>query len=157
MKLPKEDFRADARRSAEEGAWRLWIETAVHCLFQIQTLGFKLIVLIPGHYPLFSPVDRAVEGYTRGGGSSEVFVLTDRMYDESGRSGDHAAAFETSLMLALEPELVDLQELDRDPEVTPVGVLGEDPRVRASKEFGERILARFAEIVRARISEMQGP
>jgi creatinine amidohydrolase len=41
---------------------------------------------------------------------------------------DHAAKNETSLMLTLRPELVDLTRLGADRAVWPQGVGGEDPR-----------------------------
>jgi creatinine amidohydrolase len=154
MRLDKAKLQADAERSRAEGGWRLWRELMVHTLFQIQTLGFRLIVPIPGHYPLFKPLEDSVEAYKYAGGTSEIFVLKDHMYDESGKAGDHAAAFETSLMLALEPDLVDLGRLDPDPEIAPTGVLGADPRFGASREFGEKILERFTELVRGRLASM---
>ena len=50
---------------------------------------------------------------------------------------DHAAAIETSLLLHLAPECVDVGELDADPSVAPQGVGGDDPRTDASARFGE--------------------
>ena len=149
--LEKPAFLADADRSRQNGGWRLWEELVVHILFQIQTLGFRQIVLIPGHYPLFGPLDRAIAAYKQKGGASSTIVLTDPMYSEALDAGDHAAAFETSLMLALAPDLVDLNELDPDPSIPPVGVLGKDPRQFASREFGEKILAKMTSLIAERI------
>ena len=145
--LDKSAFQADADRSRQNGGWRLWEELIVHILFQIQTLGFQSIVLIPGHYPLFGPLNRAIAAYQQKGGTSRALMLTDKMYSDEYDAGDHAAAFETSLMLALAPELVNLDELNPDPAVSPVGVLGEDPRQYASREFGEKILAKMTSLV----------
>lgn len=145
----------DAKRSADEGGWRIWKELVVHMLFQIQSLGFRVIVPIPGHYPLFHPLDEAIDTYHAKGGSSDVFVLKDHMYDESGNAGDHAAAFETSALLALEPDLVDVSALDSNPDIPPTGVLGEDPRIHASREFGEKILDRFTSLVRTELQERE--
>ena len=49
---------------------------------------------------------------------------------------DHAAAIETSLLLHLAPDTVDLGELDPDPAAWPQGVGGDDPRTNASERFG---------------------
>ena len=49
---------------------------------------------------------------------------------------DHAAAIETSLLLHLAPDTVDLGELDPDPAAWPQGVGGDDPRTNASETFG---------------------
>ncbi len=153
MGLSKAAFQADADRSRDNGGWRLWEELVVHILFQIQTLGFRMVVLIPGHYPLFGPLDRALSVYKSQGGICEAIVLTDQMYSEKLDAGDHAAAFETSLMLALAPELVNLEELDPDPGIPPLGVLGQDPRTNASRLFGEKILAKMVELVDQRIKK----
>ena len=49
---------------------------------------------------------------------------------------DHAAKNETSLMLALRPDLVDLAQLPADRAIWPQGVGGEDPR-DATAEHGQ--------------------
>ena len=49
---------------------------------------------------------------------------------------DHAAAIETSMLLHLAPDTVDLGELDSDLTVWPQGVGGDDPRTHASEAFG---------------------
>jgi creatinine amidohydrolase len=53
---------------------------------------------------------------------------------------DHAARNETSLLLALRPDLVDLAQLADDRVVWPQGVGGEDPR-DATAAYGEECLA----------------
>ena len=50
---------------------------------------------------------------------------------------DHAAAIETSLLMHLAPETVDMGALDPDPTVVPQGVGGNDPRTHASETFGK--------------------
>jgi creatinine amidohydrolase len=71
-----------------------------------------------------------------------------------GESGSHADPGETSMILALRPELVRLDRAEFSPEVPeygvltrqvflehfPHGVIGADPH-RASAEVGERVLA----------------
>ena len=46
-----------------------------------------------------------------------------------------------STMIALHPDLVEMENLDPDPEVWPVAVGGEDPRVHASAERGKKAIA----------------
>jgi creatinine amidohydrolase len=50
---------------------------------------------------------------------------------------DHAAAIETSLLLHLASDTVDLDALDPDPAVAPQGVGGDDPRTHATAAFGK--------------------
>lgn len=154
MGIEKQAFQADAQRSRQKGGWRLWEELTVHAFFQIETLGFKTIVAIPGHYPLFEPLDRAVNTYYSQGGNSPIFTLKDQLFSEDGNAGDHAAMFETSLMMALYPKLVDMNRLDSDMTKPNIGVLGEDPRCYASKEFGFKILSRFEDIIKCHIKKI---
>jgi len=141
----------NARRSGKNGGWRLWEELLVHVLFELESFGYKCVVAIPGHYPLFGPLDRAIAAYQAQDGTCDVYPLKDTMYDDTGTSGDHAAKFETSLMLALRPELVDLSRLSPDLTQPNIGVLGEDPRTEASADFGRKILDKFAALVEARM------
>jgi len=71
---------------------------------------------------------------------------------------DHAAMNETSLMMALHPELVQMERLSPDPAQWPVGVGGRDPRLYASPELGERALAlqvaRMAGILRQALAKL---
>jgi creatinine amidohydrolase len=53
---------------------------------------------------------------------------------------DHAAMNETSLVMALRPELVQMDRLAAAPDKFPVGVGGRDPRAHASREFGEKAI-----------------
>lgn len=142
MKLKKKDFMEDAKRSKKNGSWENWENIMVHTFFQIQTLGFKAIIPIPGHYPLFIPLDNAIEKYKNQGGKCQVFSIRDDMYDKD-YPGDHGAKFETSLMMALSPELVDMKQLDDDTNNPNWGVLGDDPRIYASEEYGRKILKKF--------------
>ncbi len=145
--VPKELLRKNAERMEREGGWRLFRENVRNALFEVESLGFERVVVVPGHYPEHGPASEAIEAYTRNGGALRTLVLPDSRYDESGTAGDHAAAFETSMMLALRPELVDLEALPSDGEVW--GVLGDDPRVHASAEFGWRIVNRLCDVARA--------
>jgi creatinine amidohydrolase len=146
--IEKQAFIKDAERGKNYGEYELWEKLLLKTLFQIETLGFKAIVLVPGHYPLFRSVDKVIKQYISEGGSCKILKLSDFSYERDGYSGDHAAAFETSITMALYPELVDLNELDDDLSKPNIGVIGRDPRVHASKEYGDLILQRFSEITK---------
>lgn len=150
MQLSRTRLEAEAKRSQANGGWRLWEELVVHTLFQCESLGFKLIVPYVGHYPMQHPAARAVETFRAQGGGADVLVLTDHLVAR----GDHAAAFETSLLLALAPELVDLGELSpADP--VHLGVVGEDPLRHASVEIGRQAVAKFEAIVGERLATLR--
>ena len=42
-------------------------------------------------------------------------------FDAAGLSGDHAGKWETSLMMAVDPAMVDLGEIERNPDYKGVG------------------------------------
>jgi hypothetical protein len=64
-------------------------------------------------------------------GTPEYFLGLD-----AGYHGDHAATFETSLMMHYFPEMVELNRLGSAPHQ---GVHGADPKVHASAEEGQRL------------------
>ena len=70
-----------------------------------------------------------------------VLVSSIRDFPEGSwlTQNDHAAKNETSLMLAIRPDLVDMGQLPQDRHVWPVGVGGEDPR-DAGAGYGEELL-----------------
>ncbi len=146
MALSRSRLESEAKRSITNGRWRLWQEVIVQTLFQSESLGFDLLVLYPGHYPMHTPVARAVETFKSKGGVSDVFILTDHLVAQ----GDHAAAFETSLMLFLASDLVDLSALSPTDSMH-LGVLGEDPLEQASAELGRSTVAQFLTIVQEQI------
>lgn len=153
MNLDKKKFEIDAERSIKSGGWRLWKALMLKSMFEIETLGFEKIVLIPGHYPLFVPLRQVIKTYTESHGKCSILMLTDHMYSEKGDSGDHAAMFETSLIMALYPDMVDINQLSGDLDELPIGVVGKDPRLFASPEMGFSILEKFVSIVRSYIEE----
>ncbi len=71
---------------------------------------------------------------------------------------DHAAANETSLVMALRPELVQMERLPADPDKWPLAIGGKDPREFASPEFGRKAIAlqteRMAKILREALSRL---
>jgi creatinine amidohydrolase len=110
-------------------------------LAQLARAGFGIVV---GHG--HGPSTRAfAEGHDEWRDSFGLETLTcwgsDVDREGLGIQVDHAAMNETSLMMALHPDLVDLTALSDDPAIWPVGVGGRDPRVHASRELGLRIIA----------------
>ena len=53
---------------------------------------------------------------------------------------DHAGANETSVMMYLHPGLVHMEKLPGDTAIWPLGMLGRDPRIHASREHGKAIV-----------------
>jgi creatinine amidohydrolase len=99
--------------------------------------GFRAVIILTGHYGAAQQIvirDVAVRLTRSLGvpvlGTPEYFLALD-----AGYWGDHAAWGETSLMLHLDPESVDLSRLGQPPHK---GVGGRDPR-EATRADGERL------------------
>jgi creatinine amidohydrolase len=127
--------------------------------------GYLHAILLSGHYPNRSEyLDAGIEAYRRIGGSMQVLALVEN--EVPGVSGDHAAKYETSAMLYLDPETVDMSTLGRsDPgrmggpdEVVNwmleeyrdhpcYGLVGIDPREHASAAVGEQNTRRLLDFL----------
>ena len=70
-----------------------------------------------------------------------------------GYRGDHAAKWETAILMHLRPDLVDLARLDDRTAGEEGGILGEDPRQTATPELGERIVAAIVERLAERVEK----
>lgn len=105
-----------------------------HIYHQIRSLGFEAIYVLVGHGPLKPYAVLSAEVFERDTGVRMAASYAAELVP--GYREDHAALFETGVMMALRPDLVDLGELpEGDPEQL-VGIGGRDPRDGA-QEFGE--------------------
>ena len=124
----------------------------LHILAEAETLGFALGVLVAGHYPLIDHARAAVLQFNqRERGKRDAmltwalvdYLLLQERYD---CAGDHAAGWETSHMLALHPDTVDLSLLpERGGRL--IGVGGRMAPQDATAQFGQETLAAAGEIV----------
>ena len=129
--------------SEQSAAYR---DLLLHILYQARSLGFRVIVFVAGHYPLLRCADAACRVFhqeCRRSAPSRFIPATfsfsdyELVTDVHPDIEDHAGFWETSLLMALFPELVDLNELPAD-EKKLQGVLNSSRPVReASAEFGE--------------------
>lgn len=125
---------------------------------QLARAGFRIVVA-HGHGPSGGYVsERAAEWQMRFG--LRTFNCWGGEGDSQGLGiqVDHAAMNETSLVMALHPELVQMDRLPVDPTVWPVGVGGKDPRAFASPAVGRQALemnkTRMAQVLRAALGEL---
>lgn len=119
-------------------------------LSQLSRAGFKLVVA-HGHGPSTSALLRQKPEWEARFGL-KVVCLWNELGDQGlGFMVDHAAANETSIMMALHPDLVDLGAIkDQEP---LIGIAGQDPRIHASAEVGEAIIRTQIEWLRGWIRE----
>ena len=109
-------------------------------LYQLKRAGFKIVVA-HGHGPSTMHFQNNQKEW------SEKFGLqlfncwgSDSDKDGLGIQVDHAAMNETSLMMAIRPDLVDMKALPENLDEWPEAIGGKDPRVHASQTLGEKII-----------------
>jgi creatinine amidohydrolase len=150
MGLPPENFLPDRQPFSATEQVLNYQRLLLHILAEVESLGFQLGVLVAGHYPLIDHARAAVLLFNKRRYSKYHGMLAwaclDYLFleDRYPYAGDHAAGWETSHMLALHPETVDLDRLP--PKGQPVtGVEGRLPPHEASAELGRRTLEQSAE------------
>lgn len=121
---------------------------------ELARAGFRVIVLLSGHYAqghelvLMDAAEHAIAAH----GVLVLAVPPLALVDEEML--DHAAHWETALLLALRPHLVDLDALGAAPLTPQVSaVLGEDPR-RATASQGESALTLATERIFVGVSAL---
>ena len=126
-------------------------------LKQISRAGFKVLVA-HGHGPSTNFVREHTGAWEKKYGLKILHCWGHRDEEGMGIMVDHAAMNETSLVMALRPELVHMEYLPADTAKWPVGVGGKDPRIMASPEKGAEILEiqkeRMVRIILEALDEM---
>jgi creatinine amidohydrolase len=111
-------------------------------LLQVHSSGMRVACLLCGHHPLRDWVALVAERMNCEHGTPVTVFGTeadfaDAVADDGTVAGaDHAALWETSYLWHLRPDCVDLAVYAGREADPLIGVLGEDPRGRASRELG---------------------
>ena len=128
-----------------------------HILVETESLGFDVGVLVAGHYPLIDHARSVVLRYNQRRYGSVPMGTKDRMLawafvdyllvrDTYPDSGDHAGGWETSHVMHLHPERVDLDELPAKGEPL-VGIMCKRLLPQdATPEFGRETIEAAAEV-----------
>jgi creatinine amidohydrolase len=151
----------------DDNTFRLILEGI---LKQLKRAGFRIVVA-HGHGPSTAFFIRHQEQWEkefglvlyhcwcwniRGSYDKECDDLSNQGY---GIMVDHAAANETSLMMAFRPELVHMEYLPEDTALWPLAVVGKDPRLYAGSQFGRETidmhLERMAAILKNQLAQLQ--
>lgn len=112
--------------------------------------GIKLLVA-HGHGPSMNYVRTHQKDF-----AIPIYTFFDIAMEEGpeGLMADHAAANETSLTMALYPELVDLKQIDNYG--YPLASWGRDPRTEASQEFGKALIEKNINKAKETLSSLLG-
>ena len=117
-------------------------------LLQLKRAGFKIVVM-HGHGPSTLYTLKHFDEWEEKYGMRFFNCWGDQDEEGMGIMVDHAAMNETSLVMAMRPELVQMENLPTDLNQWPLGIGGKDPRIHASKALGE-------EIVQTQLKRMTG-
>jgi creatinine amidohydrolase len=131
-----------------KGLFLLLVESV---LAQAKRAGFRCIVA-DGHGPSRKAWAEMVDTWE----TQFDLKLISAIRDFPGKwqtQNDHAGRNETSIMMALAPELVDLSQLPPHRDQWPQGVGGEDPR-DATAEFGEDCIEATLSLIGAKLKEL---
>jgi len=113
-------------------------------LKQLRRAGFRIVVG-HGHGPSTGRFRDHIPQWEEQFGLRLFYCWSADDSDGLGIQTDHAAANETSLVMALHPHLVQMENLPRDPAVWPTAVGGRDPRVHASADLGQQAISKQTE------------
>ena len=106
---------------------------------QLARAGFRILVA-HGHAPSGCAFIGKKMQWENALGIQAFICWREDESDGLGIQTDHAAANETSLMMALHPKLVEMANLDPEPSTRPLGIDGEDPRTAASAGRGRNAI-----------------
>jgi len=152
MELHPQNFDPDRQPFSPTGQVLQYQWLLLHVLAEVESLGFALGVLVAGHYPLVDHARAAVLLFNKRRHSTYhgmlAWACVDYLFleDRYPEAGDHAAGWETSHLMALHPQAVDLSVLPAKGEPL-VGIMGRMQPQDADAAFGRRTLEESAEAV----------
>jgi len=116
-------------------------------LGELADWGFRVAILLAGHYPLaqITLLRRECRRASRLGRIAALGIPEQALALDLGYLGDHAAMWETSLLMAIDPSLVDLSQLPDDTGTLwqrskKHGIYGICPKKHANPELGRETL-----------------
>jgi len=130
----------------------LFLSLVEAVLAQVRRAGFRCI-MADGHGPSRSAWAEMADGWEKQFGLKLVSAVRDFPRGAWRTQNDHAGRNETSVLLAVAPELVDLAQLPKDRAEWPQGVGGEDPR-DASRAYGQELIEDTLELIGQKLDEL---
>ena len=129
----------------------------IHIFHEIKSLGFRLLVVGAGHYPLLGHARAAIEIFNAAQSPPRMIVWAMSGYDlvkgQFEPCGDHAGKWETSLLMHLDPGMQNLSLLPKDKTMKPLGVSNNQPQ-DSSAQFGRKAVAAIVKAVKAKVEEL---
>jgi creatinine amidohydrolase len=162
MDLPKGNFSARHFGIPAARQVAFYQQVVFHALVQMNTLGFRAVCLVAGHYPLARPAEKACRRFRRikRFRQTQVHSGIEIDYalpaDRARVGGDHAGTWETSMLWYLRPDCVDLSVYRGRDDEQLVGIMGTDPRSTASIAAGRQACEAIVRGLVAKAGELLG-
>ena len=127
---------------------------------RLKRTGYRVIIGVSGHNVRgqIDMINKALEPVTADGTVAGIGLWEITLSRGPESASDHAAKWETSNMMFLYPDLVDMSELGDGPinldMKPPSGIGGLDPREHASAEVGRRNVELAAEAIGRKAQEL---
>lgn len=125
------------------------------------TVGFKVVIGVTGHdvNEQVASLQKAVDAISADGTAAGFAMMEGSLYDLPDDQMDHAAHWETSILMHLHPNLVEMERIRNEVLTTEdganqAGIWGRDPRTDASPELGEKIVVRIADNIGRKAQEL---
>lgn len=119
-------------------------------LTQLKRAGFK-VVAAHGHGPSARVFSTHASLFRQNIGIDCIDCLTSINGEPLPFQNDHAGANETSITMAVRPDLVQIDTYPHDPADKPIAIIGKDPRFFSSVEYGQECLRQTADAVKQKI------
>ncbi len=123
---------------------------------QLDGQGFKLIVACTGHYPDVQGtlIQGLAHAYTKAHPDVRILVVDPFNLHPTDPHGEHAGLVETSTMLHLRPELVDMAQLETEGALKGISEDCVDATVEYGAERFEVVLDELVRVVNAELEEV---
>ena len=125
------------------------------------TVGFRVVIGVTGHdvKEQVASLQKVVAAIGADGTAAGFAMAEGDLYDLPGDVMDHAAHWETSILMHLHPEWVEMDRIRDEVLGTPeaakaAGIWGRDPRTDASCQLGARIVNRIADNIGRKAQEL---
>jgi creatinine amidohydrolase len=156
MGLPETNFAPGYMMETVSEQNRNYQRLLIHMFHEIKSLGFKVLVVGAGHYPLLDHARAAAALFHQEQSYPKMIVWAMTGYElVQGRftpCGDHAGKWETSLLMHLDPGMQDLSLLPEDRNQKPVGASNNGAQ-DSTAEFGQQAGDAIVQAVRRRTED----
>lgn len=155
MGLPSSNFDAGYMYESVAEQNTNYHKLLLHIFHEIKSLGFKVLVVGAGHYPLLDHARAAAAIFHQTQARPKMITWAMTGYElvrgKFDPCGDHAGKWETSLLMYLDPGMQDLSLLPADRSARLVGVSAngvQDSNAEFGRQAVEAIVAAVGERVR---------